>query len=75
MRSQIVTSRRFRIQLAVTFCDLKISSKENWLARKLDALEKKYDKQFKAVFDAIRQLMAPAVTSKRRLGFRTKEDK
>ena len=29
------------------------------LARKLEALEKKYDAQFKAVFDAIRELMAP----------------
>jgi phage regulator Rha-like protein len=29
------------------------------LARKLDALEKKYDTQFKAVFDAIRELMTP----------------
>ena len=29
------------------------------LARKLDAMEKKYDRQFKVVFDAIRQLMSP----------------
>jgi hypothetical protein len=29
------------------------------LARKLDALEKKYDSQFRVVFDAIRQLMQP----------------
>ena len=29
------------------------------LARKLENLEKKYDVQFKAVFDAIRKLMAP----------------
>ena len=29
------------------------------LARKLTALEQKYDKQFKVVFDAIRALMAP----------------
>ena len=29
------------------------------LARKLEALERKYDAQFKVVFDAIRQLMAP----------------
>ena len=28
------------------------------LARRLDALEKKYDVQFRAVFDTIRQLMA-----------------
>jgi hypothetical protein len=41
------------------------------LARKLDALEKKYDAQFKVVFDAIRALMAPPpVEPKRgRLGF------
>ena len=30
------------------------------LARKLDALEKKYDAQFKVVFDAIRELMKPS---------------
>jgi hypothetical protein len=31
------------------------------LSRKLDALEKKYDAQFKVVFDAIRELMTPTV--------------
>jgi hypothetical protein len=41
------------------------------LARKLDALERRYDSQFKAVFDAIRQLMAPPAKSARRIGFRT----
>jgi hypothetical protein len=40
------------------------------LARKLEELEKKYDAQFSAVFDAIRQLMAPPPeTKKRRIGF------
>jgi hypothetical protein len=39
------------------------------LARKLAALEKKYDAQFRVVFDAIRELMAPAVTPRRRIGF------
>jgi len=39
------------------------------LARKLDALEKKYDTQFKVVFDAIRQLMTPPRKEKRRIGF------
>jgi len=29
------------------------------LARKLAALEKKYDSQFRVVFDAIRELMTP----------------
>jgi hypothetical protein len=41
------------------------------LARKLDALEKRYDSQFKQVFDAIRQLMAPPEPKRRPIGFRT----
>jgi hypothetical protein len=40
------------------------------LARKLTDLEKKYDKQFAVVFDAIRQLMAPpALPAKPPIGF------
>jgi len=40
------------------------------LARKLLALEDKYDGQFKIVFDAIRKLMeAPPPPPKRRIGF------
>lgn len=44
------------------------------LARKLDALEQKYDAQFKAVFDAIRQLMAPPEPKRRPMGFRRGEE-
>jgi len=40
------------------------------LARKLDALEKKYDAQFRQVFEAIRQLMAPPEPKRRPMGFR-----
>lgn len=43
------------------------------LARKLAALEKRYDMQFKVVFDAIRELMAPPVRTKRPIGFEVKE--
>ncbi|HUF72347.1 MAG TPA: hypothetical protein VMR74_05545 [Gammaproteobacteria bacterium] len=40
------------------------------LARKLAELERQYDRQFKAVFDAIRELMRPPeAKSKRRIGF------
>jgi hypothetical protein len=39
------------------------------LARKLEQLERKYDAQFKVVFDAIRQLMAPPESKRRRIGF------
>ena len=40
------------------------------LARKLDALEKRYDAQFRQVFEAIRQLMAPPQPKRRPIGFR-----
>jgi len=40
------------------------------LARKLDALETKYNEQFTVVFQAIRELMAPPPTSRKRIGFR-----
>ena len=39
------------------------------LARRLAEIENKYDAQFKVVFDAIRELMAPPKTPVRRIGF------
>ena len=39
------------------------------LARKLEALEKKYDAQFRVVFEAIRELMKPPETKRRPIGF------
>jgi hypothetical protein len=46
------------------------------LSRKLDALEQKYDSQFKIVFDAIRALMQPPEASRKsgRIGFGRKHD-
>lgn len=46
---------------------MALSYKE--LARKVEALEQKYDAQFKAVFDAIRRLMEPVERPKPRIGF------
>lgn len=46
------------------------------LAKKLEEMEKKYDAQFKVVFDAIRELMKPPEPKKRQIGFhREKEGK
>jgi len=40
------------------------------LARKLAELERRYDHQFKVVFDAIRKLMTPPpLLPKRKIGF------
>jgi hypothetical protein len=43
------------------------------LARRLDELEKRYDAQFKVVFDAIRALMASPEPRRRAIGFRVEE--
>jgi hypothetical protein len=39
------------------------------MARKIESLERKYDGQFKVVFDALRQLMQPPQKPKRPIGF------
>jgi hypothetical protein len=41
------------------------------LARKLADLEKKYDKQFAIVFDAIRKLMEPTPVQPKEMGYHT----
>ena len=62
---------RVNIEIMRAFVQLRqMLSSHADLARKLAALEKKYDAQFKAVFDAIRELMTPAEPpGKRRIGF------
>jgi hypothetical protein len=55
------------VRAFVRLRELIASNKD--LARKLEELEKKYDSQFKVVFDAIRRLMAPPSKPKR-IGFR-----
>ena len=44
------------------------------LAKKLDAMERNYDGQFKIVFDALRQLMAPPDKPRREIGFHAIEN-
>ena len=43
------------------------------LARKLDDLEKKYDAQFRVVFDALRELMNPPEPPRKQIGFGVRE--
>jgi len=77
MLSSVLNSPRaiqVNIEIMRTFVKLrKILSSHAALAHKLEGLEKKYDSQFKVVFDAIRQLMAPKETAKKRIGFQLKE--
>jgi len=65
---------RVNIEIMRAFVRLRQMLASNaQLARKLDALEKKYDAQFKLVFDAIRQLMTPPEPNRRKIGFLVKE--
>jgi hypothetical protein len=74
MLSSVLRSRRavqVNIEIMRAFVRLRqLLASNAELARKLDALEKKYDKQFSAVFEAIRKLMAPPEPKRRCIGFR-----
>jgi hypothetical protein len=78
MLSSVLRSpRALKVNIAImrTFVRLRemlLSNAE--LARKLAALENKYDAQFKVVFDAIRELMLPPAPPKRQIGFHAREE-
>jgi hypothetical protein len=75
MLSSVLNSERaikVNIEIMRAFVRLRqILSSNKELAKRLDELERKYDTQFKIVFDAIRQLMAPPEPQppKKRIGF------
>ena len=75
MLSSVLNSdRAVQVNIAImrTFVRLRAMLLSNAdLARKLAELEKKYDAQFRIVFDAIRELMSPPEPPpKRQIGFR-----
>lgn len=75
MLSSVLTSKRaIQVNIAIirAFVRLReIISSDKLLARQLADLEKKYDAQFRVVFQAIRELMAESPPKSRRIGFRT----
>jgi len=77
MLSSVLNSERavqVNIEIMRAFVRLReILATHKDLARKLAALEKRYDSQFRVVFDAIRQLMTPQEPKKRKIGFLVKE--
>jgi len=65
---------RVNIEIMRAFVRLrKLLASNADLARKLEALEKKYDAQGKAIFDAIRQLMTQPEPKRKKIGFHLKE--
>src|SRR5437870_3705314 len=74
MLSSVLHSARavkVNIEIMRAFVRLRqILASNTDLSRGLDELESKYDRQFKVVFDAIRQLMSPPQANRKQIGFR-----
>jgi hypothetical protein len=79
MLSSVLKSER-AVQVNVTIMRTFVKIRELLgthadLVRRLDELEKRYDKQFAVVFEAIRHLMTPEpVPPSRRIGFSTEDE-
>jgi hypothetical protein len=72
LSSVLRSSRAVRVNIEImrAFVRLRQMLESNTeLAAKLDALERRYDAQFKAVFQAIRELMEPPAPPRKRIGF------
>lgn len=73
MLSSVLRSKRavaVNIEIIRAFVRLRgMLASNTELAKKLDSLEKMYDHQFKAVFDAIKRLMLPPEKPKGGIGF------
>ena len=79
MLSTVLSSERaitVNIGIMRAFVKLRqLAASNTELARRLDELESKYDKQFKVVFDAIRKLMATPVPRRKEIGFVSDRDR
>ncbi len=73
MLSSVLRSERavqVNIEIMRAFVRLRKASWERGaLVRRIDRLERKYDRRFRAVFDAIRRLVQPPGTRRREIGF------
>ena len=74
MAANILNSNRAikaSVQVVRAFIQLRqMLSSNAELTRKLDDLEKNYDRKFKIVFDTLRQLMTPIPSRSKPIGFR-----
>lgn len=76
MLSSVLKSERavaVNIQIMRTFVQLRnMLMTYDALRKKIESMERKYDKQFKAVFDVLRQLLKEEEEPKRKIGFTEK---
>ena len=74
LSSVLHSERAIRVNIAImrAFVQLReMIGSNKGLARRLNELEKKYDSQFRVVFEAIRELMAEPEPKVKRIGFKT----
>jgi hypothetical protein len=74
LSSVLHSERAIQVNIAImrTFVQLReMIGSNKGLARRLNELEKKYDSQFRVVFEAIRELMAEPESKVKRIGFKT----
>ena len=72
LSSVLRSSRAIQVNIAIMRAFVKLRemlTANRDLAQRLDEMESKYDAQFKVVFDAIRELMAPPEKPRGRIGF------
>lgn len=76
MLASVLRSKRailVNVEIMRTFVRLRQMLSSNVeLAKQLKELERKYDRQFKVVFDAIRELMTPPEPKRKPIGFHAK---
>jgi len=74
LSSVLRSSRAVEVNIAIMRAFVRLRqmlATHKELAGKLEEMEKKYDGQFRLVFDAIRQLMTPPANPQREIGFHT----
>src|SRR6476646_2079731 len=72
LSSVLRSTRAVEVNIAImrTFVQLRrLMDTNRDLARKIEALEKKYEEQFAVVFEAIKELITPLSPPKKRIGF------
>jgi hypothetical protein len=78
MLSSVLRSPRavaVNIEIVRAFVELRRTIETTaGLTSRLDALERRYDAQFKGVFEAIRQLMAPPNRPPGKIGYKRTDD-
>jgi hypothetical protein len=79
MLSSVLSSERavlVNVEIMRAFVNLRRMLASNAeLSRRFDQLESKYDRKFRVVFDAIRQLMLPPLPGRKQIGFRPRSGK